>query len=465
MQERTKRQSLSLVESPIPEALRRMTTPMIVGMAMLFTFSLVDTLFISFLGTDSLTAISFTFPVTFMIMSLAIGLGIGTSAVVAKYMGRADFPRAREASTVTNYLAVACATVTVVICWLFLDLIFRTIGASESILLLIREYMVIWLPGSILLVAIMNGNSILRACGNTRTPSLIMAGSGLINAVLDPVLIFGLGPVPAMGIRGAALATLVSWIVAFTYLAYLLLIRLDLINRIVPSRKVLVSSGREMLRIGLPAAGANMMTPLAAGVMTAIAAGFGESTVAAFGVGSRIEPLATLVVLAMSSTLPPLISQNFGADRLDRVAEAYRLATRFIIAWQLAIYLLLALFAGLIARVFSDDTEVLAAIKLYIWILPLGYGMQGVIILTNSALNALHRPFAALYLSFARFFVFYVPLAWIGAQTLGLPGFFLGALAGNLLMTMLSLRAFRRALDAEISRAEREARNPQVEVV
>ena len=454
MQEQTKKHSLSLVESPIPEALKRMTTPMIVGMAMLFTFSLVDTLFISFLGTEPLTAISFTFPVTFMIMSLAIGLGIGTSAVVAKYMGRSDFEKAKEASTVTNYLAIFCASVTVLICWLSLDAIFRTIGASDEMLELIRQYMVIWLPGSIMLVAIMNSNSILRACGDTKTPSLLMAASGFINAVLDPVLIFGLGPIPALGIAGAALATLISWVIGFVYLSYLLIVRLELISRIMPSQQALVSSGREMLSIGLPAAGANMMTPLAAGVMTAIVAGFGESAVAAFGVGSRIEPLATLLILAMSSTLPPLISQNFGAGRLDRVAEAYRLATRFILGWQLGVYILLGLFAGLIALIFSSDPTVTSAIKLYIWILPLGYGVQGIIILTNSALNALHRPLEALYLSFARFFVFYVPLAWLGSRYFGLTGFFIGAVAGNLLMAAISLRAFNRALAAEIEQLE-----------
>jgi len=452
MQEGTKRHSLGLVEAPIPVVLRRMTAPMIIGMAMLFTFSLVDTLFISFLGTDPLTAISFTFPVTFMIMSLAIGLGIGTSAVVAKYMGRAEFDRAKEASTVTNYLAILCAAVTVLLCWSFLDPIFRVIGASDAMLVLIRQYMLIWLPGSILLVAIMNGNSILRACGDTKTPSLLMAASGLINAVLDPLLIFGFGPIPALGIAGAALATLISWFAGFAVLGYLLLVRLELISRMVPSRKVLITSSREMLRIGLPAAGANMMTPLAAGVMTAIAARFGETAVAAFGVGSRLEPLATLLILAMSSTLPPLISQNFGAHRLDRVEEAYRLATRFILFWQGGVYLLMALLAGFIALIFSQDPAVIQGIRLYLWILPLGYGMQGIIILTNSALNALHRPFEALYLSFARFFVFYVPLAWLGASLFGLPGFFAGALAGNLLMAAISLRAFKRALAAETAR-------------
>jgi Na+-driven multidrug efflux pump len=96
MQEQTKKSSLSLVENPIPQALTRMTAPVILGMAMLFTFSLVDSLFISFLGTEPLTAISFTFPITFMIMSLAIGLGIGTSAVIAKYLGKSDFDKAKE---------------------------------------------------------------------------------------------------------------------------------------------------------------------------------------------------------------------------------------------------------------------------------------------------------------------------------------------------------------------------------
>ena len=449
MREQAKRSSQSLVESPIPQTLLRMTAPMILGMAMLFTFSLVDTLFISFLGTESLTAISFTFPVTFTLMSLAIGLGIGTSAVVAKYLGRADFEKAKEASTVTNYLAIFSGSLTVVVLWVLLDPIFITIGASDSMLQLIRQYMLIWLPGSVLLVAIINGNSILRACGDTKSPSLIMAGSGLINAVLDPVLIFGVGPIPAFGIAGAALATLVSWLIGFVYLFYLLAVKLELISRIVPSQPVLISSSREMLRIGLPAAGANMMTPLAAGIMTAIAAGFGETAVAAFGVGSRIEPLATLLILAMSSTLPPLISQNYGAGRIDRVAEAYRLATRFILGWQVLIYLVLAVCAGLIALIFSSDPEVIAAIKLYIWILPLSYGMQGIVILTNSALNALHRPVAALYLSAARFFLFYIPLAWLGSYYLGLAGFFAGALAGNGLMALVSLRAFKRALDTE----------------
>jgi putative MATE family efflux protein len=449
MSSTSNKHSFNLSEGSIQKSLIRMTTPMIIGMLMLFTFSLVDTLFISFLGTEALTAISFTFPVTFTIMSLAIGLGIGASAVVGKYLGRSEYEKAKEASTVINYISLLLATIVVAICWFFMDNIFNLMGARESLMPAIREYMVVWFPGSIMVVCIMTGNSILRACGDTKTPSILMAAAGLINAILDPIFIFGLGPIPAMGIQGAAWATVIAWGVGYFYLMYILVIKKELVSGSLPSRPVMLSSGREMLRIGVPAAGANMMTPLAAGIMTAIAASFGDEAVAAFGVGARLEPMATLIVLAMSSSLPPLISQNFGAGKIDRVEEAYRLSIKFILGWQMLVYVVLALGAGVIASTFSDDPEVIETIKLFLWILPLGYGMQGIIILTNSSLNALHRPMSALYLSSARFFVFYVPLAYVGSQWFGLAGFFGGALCGNLLMAAISLRSFKKAISGE----------------
>ncbi len=439
------------------ESLIRMTAPMIVGMLMMFSFNLVDTLFISFLGTESLTAISFTFPVAFTVLSMAIGLGIGASAVVGKYIGREDMERAREAATVINYISLAMGCLLVTLCWIFLDEIFGLLGASDDLLVLIRQFMAIWLPGSLLMICMMTGNSILRAHGNTRTPSMLMAAAGFANAVLDPLLIFGLGPFPALGIQGAAWATVIAWGLAVAYLFRLLVFEQELVARQMPAPAVMKTSGSEMLRIGIPAAGANMMTPLATGFMTAIAAGFGNNAVAALGVGGRIEPIATLLILAMSTSLPPLISQNYGAGRLDRVAEAYRLSIRFVLAWQLLVFALLALAAPLIAEVFSDDPEVISTIRLFLWIMPLGFGMQGVIILTNSSLNALHQPMRALWLSIARFFVFYVPLAWLGSVYFGLWGFFAGAVGGNLAMGLISLATFNRALGAELRLQEKPA--------
>ena len=454
MAEKRANKRYQLTDGPIASTLFNMTVPMIVGMLMMFSFNLVDTFFISMLGTESLSAISFTFPVTFTIMSLAIGLSIGTSAVVAKYIGRGEIEKAKQASTVTNYVAIALAAALALVGYVLMDQIFLLLGASPDMLPAIREYMDVWLPTSVLLVAIICANSVLRANGDTRTPSIVMASAGLVNAALDPILIFGWGPIPAMGIQGAAVATLFSWVAACIFLFYFLAIRHELIHKGLPSAQVFKTSAREMLRIGIPASGANMMTPIAMGIMTAIIAGYGETAVAAFGVGSRLESMACIVILALSSTLPPFVSQNLGAGRLERITEACRLSMRFVLGWQLLIYLLMAAGASLIAWVFTRDEEVASIIRLYIWIMPLSYGMQGVIILCNSALNAIHRPMVALYLSMARFFVFYVPLAWIGSTLFGLPGFFAGALLGNVLMALLSWVTFRRVLSTERAQFE-----------
>jgi len=113
------------------------------------------------------------------------------------------------------------------------------------------------------------------------------------------------------------------------------------------------------------------------------------------------------------------------------------------------VYVLLALGASLIANVFSNDPAVISTIRIFVWILPIGYGMQGIIILTNSSLNAMHRPMSALYLSAMRFFIFYVPLAYIGSLFFGLAGFFAGAVCGNFLMALISWRSFRSAIKVE----------------
>ena len=126
-----------------------------------------------------------------------------------------------------------------------------------------------------------------------------------------------------------------------------------------------------------------MMTPLAAAVMTAIVASYGEEAVAAFGVGSRLESIACIVILALSSTLPPFISQNLGAGKPERIAEACRLSIRFVLIWQLLIYVLMAMTAPIISLMFTRDETVANIIQTFIWILPLSYGMQGVIILCN----------------------------------------------------------------------------------
>lgn len=434
-----------LTASMLP-LLKRLTWPVMAGMLTLMSFSLVDTFFISMLGTQQLAAISFTFPVTFTLISLAIGLSIGTSAVTAKALGAGQTADARNDSLGALWLSALLVLVLALLGYAVLDPLFILLGATDDILGYIREYMVIWLAGSVLLVSPMIGNAILRAAGETKIPSLVMASGGLVNAVLDPLLIFGLGPIPAMGMTGAALATVISWLTGFVFIIYWLSVKRGLLTRWFLPFKVFTRVSRKILQIGMPAAGANMLTPLAMAVLTAIMAAHGPEAVAAFGVGIRIESLACLVILALSMTLPPVISQNFGAAQFNRVREAYRLCCRFVLFWQAALYLALALLAYPIAAIFTDNPQVAAYLRWFIWIMPLAYGFQGVIILTNSSFNALHLPAKAVVLSLFRLFICYVPLAWFGGMLFGVTGVFIGCILANLLTASVAYYWYNRVL-------------------
>ena len=160
------KQPINLLKDPVAGALKRMTIPMIYGMILLMTFNLVDTFFVSMLGTQPLAAISFTFPVTFTVISLMIGLGIGTSAVIAKFLGHNDHDSAKDSATAALYMSAIVVIGLSFIGYCFTDELFTLLGSKASLLPLIHEYMDIWYLGSVFLIGPMIGNAVLRASGD-----------------------------------------------------------------------------------------------------------------------------------------------------------------------------------------------------------------------------------------------------------------------------------------------------------
>ncbi|APD89289.1 MATE family efflux transporter [Alteromonas mediterranea] len=441
-----KQRTSDLLEGEIGATLKRITIPMILGMVMMMSFGLIDTFFVSLLGTDPLAAISFTFPVTFTVISLNIGLGIGTSAIIGKLQGSKALTKSQHYATGSIMLSVLLVGALALIGFFTIEPVFKMLNATENLMPYISDYMGLWYLSSIFLAMPMVGNSVLRACGDTRTPSIVMAAGGGLNALLDPIFIFGLGPVPAMGIKGAALATFIAWIVGALWILYILAVRRKLMLPRLLTLSELRESSREILKIGLPAAGANMLTPVAGGIMTAVVASYGAEAVAAWGVGNRMESIASIVVLALSMTLPPFISQNVGAGQVSRVKEAYSLTLKFVLIWQFLIFLVMWGLSSWIAVAFANEVEVSVLIQLFLMIVPLGYGMQGIIILTNSSLNAMHRPMTALTLSVIRLFVFFVPISVAGSFFFELKGLFAGTVIANVAMACVSLFVFKRAI-------------------
>ena len=442
----TQKHASDLLQGDIGATLKRMTIPMILGMVMMMSFGLIDTFFVSLLGTDPLAAISFTFPVTFTVISLNIGLGIGTSAIIGKLQGSKALEKSQLYASGSLMLSVLLVGTLAIIGFVSIEPVFKLLNASERLMPYISDYMGLWYLSSIFLAMPMVGNSVLRACGDTRRPSIVMAAGGGLNALLDPIFIFGLGPIPAMGIKGAALATFIARVVGAMWILYILAVRRKLMLPRLLTIGELRESSREILKIGLPAAGANMLTPVAGGVMTAVVASYGAEAVAAWGVGNRMESIASIVVLALSMTLPPFISQNVGAMQVERVKKAYSLTLKFVLVWQLIIFLVMWSMSSWIAGAFANEAEVSVLIQLFLMIVPLGYGMQGIIILTNSSLNAMHRPMTALVLSVIRLFVFFVPISIVGSMLFGLKGLFVGNVIANIVMASISFVVFKRAI-------------------
>lgn len=424
-----------------------MTLPMILGMIVLMSFGIVDTFFISLIGTNELAAISFTFPVTFTVISLNIGLGIGTSAVIGRYLGSGDSSNAKVLATGALMLVFVLVGILSIMGFFSIDFIFTLMGASEVLLPLIFDYMSVWYFAGVFLALPMVGNAVLRASGDTKTPSIIMAVGGAINAVLDPILIFGWMGFPALGIKGAAIATTIAWAVCVIWIIYLLAIKRGLMEPRLLSWTEFKPAAKGVLTIGLPAAGANMLTPISAAIVTAIVATYGTQAVAAWGVGNRIESIASIVVLSMSMSLPPFISQNFGANQYDRIHKSYQLCIKFVLIWQFLVYITIAILAPYIGAVFADEQRVAEQITLFLMIVPLGYGLQGIIILTNSSFNAIHKPMVAMWLSIIRLFVCYVPITALGSYLVGLEGIFWGCIIANVLAASVSFYWFKHELN------------------
>ncbi|MEX2366689.1 MAG: MATE family efflux transporter [Pseudohongiellaceae bacterium] len=434
----------NMLADPVSSTLFRTAVPTTIGAVAVILYYLADTYFVSLLGTRELAALGFTFPATILVTYFGVGLGIGTSALVARAIGSNNMVQASEMTYSSILLGLVLGILFILPGLWSINLLFPAMGAGPDLMPLIRDFLSIWYFGIPMLLIQFAGSSVLRAGGNAKFHGIFMATGAALNALLDPLLIFGAGPFPAMGIAGAAMATVVTWVITNIGMCIYLARLEGLLTFRWPGLVHIKKTWHKLLRITLPAALANMITPIATGIITATLAAYGTHAVAAFGVVSRIEAFVMIVVLGMSMSLPPFISQNFGANRFDRVQQALSISLKFVQLWQFGLYLVVALTAPWIAAIFTNDPAVREVITIILWILPASYGFQGLVILTASCFNALHAPRNALITSLLRFVVFYVPLALLGAWLGDIPGLFLGAALGNLLAGAVSSRWINR---------------------
>ncbi|MGF1522444.1 MAG: MATE family efflux transporter [Leptolyngbyaceae cyanobacterium] len=438
-----------LTEGPVGSQLIKLTLPMVWGVFAIIAFNLVDTYFVGQLGTAQLAAMSFTFPVVMTLGSLAMGLGIGASSVIARAIGEGDMRRVQRFTTNSLTLALTAVIVFVAVGLLTIDPLFEALGAGPEVMPFVRDYMQIWYFGMVFLVVPMVGNSAIRAAGNTLTPSIIMTLAAATNIVLDPLLITGALGFPRLELQGAAIATVISR--ALTLVAALLVLRFkeNLLSMHLPDLEETLFCWRDILTVGLPAAASSMITPISIGVITSFLAVHGPAAVAGFGVASRLESFSLIAVMALSASMGPFVGQNWGAHQFGRVRLALRQSFLFCIGSGVAIALILGFSARALAALFNQDPEVIAIAAQYLWIVPISYGTAGIIQVANSAFNAMGKPIPSIVMTIARMFVLYIPLAYIGSRVAGPTGIFVAALVSNLAVGVGAYWWTRRTCDRQ----------------
>ncbi len=447
-------ETAKLTRGSIAAHLIEQTTPAIAGVAAMTSISLVDSYFIGQLGSTELAAISLVFPIMVAISSLGVGVMAGVNSVVARSLGAGDNASARDQAKFGILFAAVIGLVFAGALFLAAETVFVWMHADAQTLPLIMRYIQITAAGLPLLLITMGINGAMRAQGEARKTLMVSLTFAGTNWVLDPILITGAFGFPAMGVAGAAWATVIGWLLG-TITAFLLLRKTPLSrlqNRAhngpggeaeTPLGARAVKAIGAILKITVPASLSNAINPLGLAVLTALVALEGQAALAGFGAAGRVQSFAVVPLLALSGSIGAIVSQNWGAKLPLRSQEAYRLAAGFCLFYGIATAIALIFAADYLASLFSDDAAVTEQFADYLAITSWGYAGFGLLIVSNGALNAIGFARLSLYQSAARVFLVMLPAAWLLQPRLGETGVFIAELSANLAGGLLAVLVVR----------------------
>lgn len=422
-----------LTTGSIRAHLVRLTLPMVTGLFALISFQLVNTFYISKLGTTPLAAISFTFPVTYIIFSLFLGFGIATSSVVSRLIGEGKPEEVRRITSHSILMVFLLGLALSAIGLLFFDPIFHAMGADQTMIELIREYMHIYFLGIFFICLPVVVNSALRASGDAKTPAIIITSAALANAVIDPILIFGLFGFPRLELQGAAISTLISNVCATCAGLYIMYRRNMMSPRYFMDFSAFKNSMLRILTIALPAGLTSGLPSIVNSVILSLLAKDGPAAVAAFGVASRVEAFCFIIMMALASGMAPIIGQNFGANRMDRVRTTIKDAILFCVLWSVFVAIILGVFRNIFADLFSDKIDVQNYIVLYFISVPFTYALSNIVNGWASAFNAMGKPQYSAGMLFLKQIVLLIPALYTGYAMAGVAGVFAAIAAVNIL--------------------------------
>jgi putative MATE family efflux protein len=405
-----------------------MTGASSIGLITLFAVDLVDMYFLSLLGQQELAAaIGFSGTLLFFLTAVSIGLQIAMGALVARAEGNHD--RAGASRYCTNVM-VFSALFSLLIClpvWFYLSELLTFLGAKGVTHALALSYSNIVLPSTPLLAAGMCAAAALRALGDARRSMYCTLGCALVNAVLDPIFIFGLG----WGLEGAALASLCArialFVIAFHGVWY--------VHRLPAAFRWSSMWGdmRAIAPIAGPALLTNLATPIGSGYVLKTMATYGDSAVAGAAIIGRIAPVAFAAIFSLSSAVGPIVGQNAAAGLYQRVRHTLRDALLLCIVYTLVVWALLFSLTDAIIAVFDAHGEAAALIAFYTRWLVGGFMFVGALFVANATFNNLQLAYVATCFNFGRMLFGTIPLVYLMSHWIGAPGVLAGELAGGMI--------------------------------
>lgn len=432
----------NVLEGSIVGHILRMLGPFSIGVIALISTGIVDTIYLGRL-TDperpqlaiyALAALTFAFPLTFIGNSANIGLGAGTMSAVSRALGQDEPDRARRHAAAAILMGLAVMSCLVALMIFAMPKILPIAGARGDVLEMAVQYLAISLPGLVIVSVASMSNNILRAYGEALLPSSIMICGAVINIILDPFLIFGWGPFPRMEIQGAALATLIGNTIGAIFGFYLIFFHRKAVSFANMSLGSMKRAWFIIGQVGLPAAGTNIIVPVATFLAVSIMAlSLSETDVAAFGVASRAELISVGMLYALSACIGAITGRNGGAGNTARVRETFRVCYIICVVWSTVTAILLAVFAKQIALLFTSDMVLIEKIIPYFYIVPLTIFAYGFVFVSSAGLNAIGHPLYGLTYTIIRSVFLYVGLIFIGVQLHGLIGAYIGVALANLI--------------------------------
>ncbi|WP_114944926.1 MATE family efflux transporter [Microvirga calopogonii] len=396
------------------------------GLVAIFIVDLVSLLYISWLNDPSLTAgVGLATVVMFFTVSINVGLMIPIGALVSRALGARRPNDARRLATSCSILMAAVAAVVSLVLLPLLPTILTMIGAGEQTYEVARNFLWIALPTNVLMAIGMAFSTVLRAAGDAKRSMYATLSVAAVTVVLDPILIFGLG----LKTNGAAITINIAR-VAYVYVSFLYLTRAhDLLGR--PNWKTIAADARPFFAIAIPAILTNIAAPAANAFFTGVMARFGDQAIAASAIIDRVTPVSFAGVFALAGAIGPVLGQNWGAQRYDRMKQTLKDALTFTIVYVGSVWLLLVLMQVPITRAFNAPPATAEIVQVFCQLSGFIWFFVSLVFVANASFNNLGYPLLSTFFNWGRATLGMIPFAYFGAEIGGPKGALVGIGAGS----------------------------------